>query len=206
MAAIASGCADKPSEDKKPTLTCLSTNGSTFRTVYGGCPRGTTETSEAELKKPYPAKGTQGNEQNDDQFLRSLLGHSIDNPDELYNSAISLLLRSNNNYSASRAFRIFLEKFPQDPQAANAMYWIGMIFLADQQLDDAMPYFLNVYQKYPNSPIAAESLLRIGQTQASMGKNKDACTTFLTLRSKYSNAAEMVMQGTKKEEDKLGCQ
>lgn len=190
VSASLSSCASKTQKDEsehKESLNCLSTNGAVTRTVYGGCPNGTVRVAEVSNPRMSPMNGNSDNEK-----------------EQLYNSAFHLLMDA--DYDGSRnLFKLFMEKYPKDSKTSDASYWLGMISWTKGEWEDAIPFFIRVYQDYPNSQKAPESLLRLGQSQANLGKKLAACAALAKISSEYPNTSEKTKSAAQAQETNLGC-
>lgn len=122
---------------------------------------------------------------------------------EQYDHAFKLL---RSDYAgAERAFRAFLDTWPDDPLAGNAQYWLGESHYVRNEFDKAAVVFLKGYQKYAKSPKAPDSLLKLGLSLAALGQQKEACAAFGRLTGEYPDAADQVKRKVDAERQKLNC-
>ena len=54
----------------------------------------------------------------------------------------------------------FLQRYPADPRAVNAAYWIGETHYAEKAYDKAVLQFEEVVQKYGDNPKVASALYK----------------------------------------------
>ncbi len=131
-------------------------------------------------------------------------GPEAGTPQAQYEHAFSLL--SQTDYKgAERALVAFLEKYPQDPLAGNAKYWLGETYYVRGQYADAAVAFAEGYQSYPDSAKAPDNLLKLGKSLAALDQNADACGTFAELLKRYGDAAPTILQQAKSEQKRLAC-
>ncbi len=106
---------------------------------------------------------------------------------------------------ATRSFRDFLEKHPDDAQVPDAQYWLGESLFQQQRYRDAAESFLAVSTKYEKSARAPEALLRLGQSLAALNQNEAACATLAEVGRKFPRASSAVKRGVAQEQKRVGC-
>lgn len=125
-------------------------------------------------------------------------------PQAQYDHAFGLLSQA--NYPAAEsALASFLERYPSDPLAGNAKYWLGETHYVRGQYREAAVTFAEGYQSYPNSTKAPDNLLKLGKSLSALGQTQDACGTLAELLSRYAGAAPTILQQAKLERQKLSC-
>lgn len=108
--------------------------------------------------------------------------------------------------NAEAAFRRFLEERPNDPEAAQAAYILGDLYLARGAWQEAAATFAKNYQGYgPDSPRAADNLLKLGVALARGGETAKACQTFTELQRRYPNANPAILQALSRERATAAC-
>lgn len=131
-------------------------------------------------------------------------GPEAGTPQAQYDHAFKLL--SQTDYKgAERALAAFLEKYPSDPLAGNAKYWLGETYYVRGQYADAAVAFAEGYQSYPDSAKAPDNLLKLGKSLAALDQKDDACGTFAELLKRYGSAAPTILQQAKSEQKRLAC-
>jgi tol-pal system protein YbgF len=115
------------------------------------------------------------------------------------------LLSQTDYQGAERALAAFLEKYPSDPLAGNAKYWLGETYYVRGQYADAAVAFAEGYQSYPDSAKAPDNLLKLGKSLAALDQKADACGTFAELLKRYGSAAPTILQQAKSEQKRLAC-
>lgn len=85
------------------------------------------------------------------------LGESAD---QLYERALQTI-RDKQEFGGGRELMVtFLQRYPADPRAVNAAYWIGETHYAEKAYDKAVLQFEEVVQKYGDDPKVASSLYK----------------------------------------------
>ncbi|HET7876057.1 MAG TPA: tol-pal system protein YbgF [Methylomirabilota bacterium] len=81
--------------------------------------------------------------------------------DKLFASAMAAF-RAEEHGQAVLEFIEITEKFPRDPLAPTAQYWIGEAYYRQKDYRQALVEFEKVVDGYPQSPQVAEALLKVG--------------------------------------------
>ena len=121
-----------------------------------------------------------------------------------YESAFSKL-KSGDYKTAQVEFDRFLKVNPNHQLAANATYWYGETFYAQQKFTEASRIFAECYKKYPKGPKAADSLLKLGMSLGGAGKTKEACVTLKQLKKQYPAGNSTLLKRADQEMSKLSC-
>jgi tol-pal system protein YbgF len=80
--------------------------------------------------------------------------------DELYEKALQTI-RDQQEFAQGRTLMSsFLNRYPADPHAVNAAYWIGETYYAEKAYDKAVLQFEEVVQKYGDNPKVASALYK----------------------------------------------
>src|SRR5262249_10324095 len=98
-----------------------------------------------------------------------------------YEQALALLRRA--EYKAAEAALLqFVRRYPNDPLAANAYYWLGENYFAQGRFQDAAYQFADGFRKFPNHAKAQDTLFKLALSLGRQGKTGEACTTFAEFR------------------------
>jgi TolA-binding protein len=90
------------------------------------------------------------------------------------------------NYDkAIAAFQEFLTKWPQQTEAAEAMYQIARNHISAQRLPEAIAAFQAVIEKYPDHDLAPFSALEIAGAYHALGKPAEKIAAFRAFVQKY---------------------
>ena len=123
---------------------------------------------------------------------------------QAYESAYGYLLQQDFS-AAETAFDDFLKRYPTDPLAGNAQYWLGETFFARGQFKPAAAAFLKVSQTYARSAKAPDSLLKLAMSLDKLGAKDAACASYADLSAKFPNAPGHVKIRADTERRRLGC-
>ena len=88
----------------------------------------------------------------------------------------------------SRRSSAFVQRYPNDPLAGNAQYWLGETYYVRKDYENAATAFAEGYQKYPESGKAADNLLKLGMSLGNLGKKSEACSAFARLDRDFPTA------------------
>jgi tol-pal system protein YbgF len=107
---------------------------------------------------------------------------------------------------AEKAFRGFVARYPKDPLAASAAYWIGHTYFARNDFQNAAVAFGDGYQKYPKGAKAPETLLDLGKSLAKLNQVPAACASFSELDKKFGpTVAPALKHQEQMEKTRLKC-
>ena len=121
-----------------------------------------------------------------------------------YNHAFGLL-RQADYPAAEQSLRAFVQRYPNDPLAGNAQYWLGETYYVRGDFNNAAVTFAEGYKKYPQSGKGADSLLKLGMALGNLGQKNEACVTFVQLARDFPNASGNVKERAAREKQRLGC-
>ncbi|MEX0406258.1 tol-pal system protein YbgF [Aquibium sp. LZ166] len=129
---------------------------------------------------------------------------ATDSPDELYRNAYNFIL-SGDYATAEAGFREHIERFPNDPKAADANYWLGEALLGMQEYRQAAEVFLAANQSYPNSGKSPDMLLKLGVSLAALNQRDVACATYAEIGNRYRDLSAALKERVKAEQALAGC-
>ena len=99
------------------------------------------------------------------------------------------------NYrAATDGFEQFMQRYPTDPLAGSAQFWLGEAAFTGGDFRKAADMFLKTASSYPDNEKAAESLLKLGISLKRLGENDAACSTFSELNKRYPNASALLQR------------
>lgn len=125
-------------------------------------------------------------------------------PQEQYNYAMGLLTQANYP-AAEQAMRSFVERYPKDPLAGNAQYWLGETFYVRKDYNNAATAFAQGYEKYPKGPKAADDLLKLGMSLTALNQKPDACKAYARLEHDFPSPAQSIKDRLTEEKHRAGC-
>ena len=111
---------------------------------------------------------------------------------DLYKEALELFEVS--RYAeAIEVFRDLIISFPEGTYSADAYFWSGELYLAQEQLEDAREHYLVVAEKFKDHDRVADCLYKLGVIEKVLLNNEAANSYFSRLISEYPNtgAAEL---------------
>ena len=113
-------------------------------------------------------------------------------------TADSLWKKAVRDYTGARdkqalsEFADFTKYFPQDANAPEAQYYMGLIYDHGEQYDDAAQVFEAVVERYPNSPKAADAMYMKGVEYQKAKSDKKAIAAYRVFLKEYPNHANAV--------------
>jgi len=118
--------------------------------------------------------------------------------DELYEKALQSI-RDRQEFAAGRELMgTFLQRYPADPRAVNAAYWIGETHYAEKAFDKAVLQFEEVVQKYGDNPKVASALYKQALAFDALNDRKSARLVMKKVIERFPLAEE-----AKKAKEKL---
>ncbi|MCP3901042.1 MAG: tol-pal system protein YbgF [Desulfobacteraceae bacterium] len=109
----------------------------------------------------------------------------------LYKEGRSALIEEEYN-NAIKLFSEFLERYPHNDLADNALYWIGECYYAVTDFEKAIEIFKKVVEKYPRGMKVPDALLKTAYSYFSL-KDKNRAHHYLKLvveKYPFSEASE----------------
>ena len=85
---------------------------------------------------------------------------AAESADQLYERALQTIRDKQEPAAGRELMSTFLGRYPADPRAVNAAYWIGETYYAEQAFDKAVLQFEEVAQKYGDDPKVASALYK----------------------------------------------
>lgn len=111
--------------------------------------------------------------------------------DQMYEASLQQLRRGSTG-TARMGLRQLLTSYPQSGHAADAVYFIGESFAAENP-DSAEVYYRQVVTKYPSSPRAATSLYKLGLLAERAKDTAGAREAYQTLLKQYPRSDEAAL-------------
>ena len=125
-------------------------------------------------------------------------------PKQDYETAYGYLLKQDYG-AAEAAFDDFLQRYPTDPLAGNAQYWLGETHFVRGSYKPAAAAFLKGYQNFAKGNKAPDSLLKLAMSLDRLGQKDAACSSFRELTVKFPSAPVHVKGRADTEMKRLGC-
>ena len=129
---------------------------------------------------------------------------ATDDPEELYRNSYEFIL-SGDYGTAEEGFRNHISRFPSDPKAADAHFWLGEALLGQKKYRDAAETFLSANKEYPSSKKAPDMLLKLGVSLAGLDQRDVACATFSEIGKRYPDISGALKERVKQEQALAAC-
>lgn len=129
---------------------------------------------------------------------------ATDDPEELYRNSYEFIL-SGDYGTAEAGFRDHISRFPTDPKAADAHFWLGEALLGQKKYRDAAEMFLSANKQYPSSKKAPDMLLKLGVSLVGLDQKDVACATFSEIGKRYPNISGALKERVKQEQALAAC-
>ena len=120
-----------------------------------------------------------------------------------YENAIKLLWA--NKFNEAETHLLELKKINPEDLMPNIQYWLGEVYYANKNFQQAIIEFGEGFAKYPDSIKGPDNLLKLGLSFSNLNRKNDACNAFFELELKFKNAAKNVIERSKNERKKLDC-
>lgn len=111
---------------------------------------------------------------------------------ETYNAAVRAFNRGNIG-SARRAFNEFLQRYPNDPLAPDANFYLADLLVQENRLEEAVSAFLRIGELYPTAEKVPDSLYRVGVIYIAMEEYDDAKQYLQRVVNSYPNSGAAVL-------------
>jgi tol-pal system protein YbgF len=131
-------------------------------------------------------------------------GGTPNSPAGQYDQAFSYL-QTNDYASAEKAFRDFIDQYPDHSLAANSKYWLGETFYARENYEAAARAFATSFQDHPEGQKAPDTLLKLAMSLGNQGMKEEACLTLTELKNRFPNGPASVMSKADDERQSYGC-
>ncbi|HVT62043.1 MAG TPA: tol-pal system protein YbgF [Legionellaceae bacterium] len=99
------------------------------------------------------------------------------------------LIKQKQYPQATSAMQQFLSKYPHSGYSANAHYWLGELYLAKKEYDNAITQFDTVIHEFKSSSKYAPSKLKLGYALAGTGRIGEAKEQLLAVMNKYPDTS-----------------
>ena len=120
-----------------------------------------------------------------------------------YSNAIDLLWR--NKFDQALSELEMLKKMKPVDLMPNIQYWLGEVYYAKKDFEQAIIEFGEGLKNYPNSIKGPDNMLKLGLSFSNLKKKTEACNVFIELELKYPDASANVLERSIQERKKLGC-
>jgi len=115
------------------------------------------------------------------------------------------LLRTEDWEKAEKALTDYVKRYPKNPMAGNAQYWLGETFYVRKKYNEAAVAFAEGFKSYPTNNKAPDNLLKLGLALSELGKTKESCTAYGELLQRFPGASPAVKRRADAERKRLAC-
>lgn len=123
---------------------------------------------------------------------------------ERYSYAFGFV-RGNDLDSGRIAMEQFLDAHGDDPQAANAKFWLGRIHMQQGRNAEAAQMFLRLIEEHPNHNRRGDSLVDLADVLINLGAAEDACNALAEFRRIESEASDRLRSNARRLSDRARC-
>ena len=120
-----------------------------------------------------------------------------------YENAIKLLWSNELDKALEELIR--LKKQNPDDLMPNIQYWLGEVYYAKKNFEQAVIEFGEGLKLYPSSIKGPDNMLKLGLSFSNLNKKLESCNVLIELEIKYPDSAKNVLQRAQKEKKKLNC-
>ena len=106
---------------------------------------------------------------------------------------------------AQKLLTEFTKDFPKSTLLPNALYWLGETYYTQEQYENAVGFFADVFSKYKTSSKAADALFKMGLSMKGLNDTNAACSAWKGLLTEYPKADATLKKRTQEEMKKLKC-
>lgn len=117
-------------------------------------------------------------------------GGSSDTEKAVYDKAYGVL-KSGEVEAAKQAFKAYLAKYPKGRYVANGQYWLGEIYMLDNQLKEAGEAFAIIVEQYPAHRKMLDASFKLGKVYHLQGKNEKAKVILSRVAATKSSAGKL---------------
>jgi len=136
----------------------------------------------------------------EDQFINA---HSEENEEE-FKYGFDMLTAGHYD-RAHRAFKLFIEKYPNDSKIGEAYFWLGEVAYKTKDYKQASKSYLVSYRDYKGNPRRNDALFKLSIVLGFLGKMEEACAGFDILMHDTPSISENLRHKSKNEAVNIGC-
>jgi tol-pal system protein YbgF len=111
---------------------------------------------------------------------------------ELYRTALNLLLEESKYNEAIAQFQLYLDNFPRGRLFTNALYWQGEAFLLVPANTQAVDVFQRLLNDFPQDPKAPGAMYKMGMAYRQMGDIARAGQIWRDLKTRYPESVNEI--------------
>lgn len=121
-----------------------------------------------------------------------------------YDAGYDAMTRGDYAFAADQ-FQQFVALYPDDPQAADAINWLGEALIQRGEFTDAAQVLADGYTKHRDSNRAPDMMLKLGVALVGADQADVGCRTFYTLKQRYPQLSPAFAKRLAEETQKAQC-
>lgn len=121
-----------------------------------------------------------------------------------YDAGYDAMTRGDYAFAADQ-FQQFVVLYPDDPQAPDAINWLGEALIQRGEFTDAAQVLADGYTKHKDSKRAPDMMLKLGVALVGADQVDVGCRTFFTLKQRYPQLSPAFTQRLAEENQKAQC-
>ena len=129
---------------------------------------------------------------------------SLNSPEDLYQAGYNHMLAGDYQL-AEGVFRDYVDIYPEGPQAADAMFWLGEAQFSQSRFTEAAQTFLDAHKRFPQADKGPDTLLKLGMSLAALKKRDTACATYREVLVRYPGSSQVVRKKVVEEQARASC-
>jgi TolA-binding protein len=129
-----------------------------------------------------------GLEQTQTKIVDKVAPTMPDDKDQLWHQA-GQRLASGQRDDGRRFYRVFIQRFPQDPRAPQGYMAIGMSFVQESKYANAVAEFQKVLDQFPKSPEVPEAMWQLAHAFTELKFCTDARSLLADLMKRYPHSS-----------------
>ncbi|MBP5343722.1 MAG: tol-pal system protein YbgF [Alphaproteobacteria bacterium] len=106
---------------------------------------------------------------------------------------------------AQKLLTEFTKDFPKSNLLPNALYWLGETYYTQEQYENAVGFFADVFAQHKDSNKAPDALFKMGLSMKGLNNTEAACSAWKGLIAEYPKADATLKQRAQEEMKKLKC-
>lgn len=109
----------------------------------------------------------------------------------VYREGIDAVLKQRDYALGIEKFNQYLNDYPSGIYAPNAKYWLGQVYMQQNELENAKRWFSELVEKHPGHQKTPESQFKLGKVMHLMGEEAEARALLETVSRSGSSAAKL---------------
>lgn len=129
---------------------------------------------------------------------------AADSPDADFAQARKYL--NNGDFDqAGFALNAFVQKYPKNKQAGEALFWLGEIAMVRNDPHTAASLYIKTLKEFPKGRLAPDAMVKLASALNALGDKKEACNTLKVFPKQYPKAGAAVKAKAGIEAQRAGC-